>query len=44
MYESPSITKVGSLPELTLAQGISGSDDKFLFFTYGTDPEPPVGS
>ena len=45
MYESPRIAKVGSLPALTLAQGHSGQDDKFLFFTWGTDPkDPPVGS
>ena len=45
MYVSPRITTVGSVPELTLAQGVSGKDDKFLFFSWGTNPEPPpVGS
>ncbi|WP_413452168.1 hypothetical protein AA0Y32_12190 [Georgenia phoenicis] len=47
MYAPPRITEVGSMPELTLAQGLHGNDDKFLFFTWGTDPKPgnpPVGS
>lgn len=39
MYEAPRITEVGSVRDLTLAQGWAGKDDKFLFFfTYGTDP------
>lgn len=37
-YEAPSITEVGTVRELTLAQGLSGNDDQFLFFTWGTDP------
>lgn len=35
MYEAPQITEVGSVRDLTLAQGWSGNDDRFLFFTYG---------
>lgn len=37
-YETPSITEVGEIRELTLAQGLAGDDDRFLFVTYGTDP------
>ncbi|WP_279070507.1 hypothetical protein [Microbacterium lacticum] len=36
-YEAPSIKTVGSVTDLTLAQGWKGNDDRFLFFTYGTD-------
>lgn len=39
MYESPSITEVGSVRDLTLAQGLTGNDDRFLWFTWGTDPK-----
>lgn len=36
MYEAPQITEVGSVRDLTLAQGGRGNDDRFLFFfTYG---------
>lgn len=38
-YEAPMLTDAGSVTELTLAQGLAGHDDRFLFFfTYGTDP------
>ncbi|WP_165372810.1 lasso RiPP family leader peptide-containing protein [Pengzhenrongella frigida] len=37
MYESPRITEVGSVRDLTLAQGWNGNDDKFLWFAWGTD-------
>lgn len=37
-YESPRLTTVGSLTDMTLGQGLSGNDDRFLFFTYGIDP------
>jgi len=38
-YEAPTITTVGSVADVTLAQGIKGNDDTFLFFHYGTDPK-----
>lgn len=45
MYAPPRITEVGSMPELTLAQGTDGKDDKLLWFAWGTKPgDPPVGS
>lgn len=36
-YEAPSIKTVGSVTDLTLAQGRAGHDDRLLFFTFGTD-------
>lgn len=39
-YEAPSITEVGSVRELTLAEGLAGKDDRFWFFAWGTDPKP----
>ncbi|HEU5035705.1 MAG TPA: lasso RiPP family leader peptide-containing protein [Nocardioides sp.] len=30
-YESPTLTKVGSVRDLTLGEGILGSDDNFVF-------------
>jgi hypothetical protein len=36
-YEAPTIVEVGSVRDLTLAQGLSGHDDQFWFFTWGTD-------
>ena len=36
-YEAPSIKAVGAVADLTLAQGKDGHDDRFLFFTWGTD-------
>jgi hypothetical protein len=38
MYDAPRITEVGSVRDLTLAEGSKGNDDRFLFFTWGTDP------
>ncbi|WP_277209508.1 lasso RiPP family leader peptide-containing protein [Isoptericola croceus] len=38
MYEAPRITEAGSVRDLTLAQGINGNDDKFLFFSWGENP------
>ena len=38
MYDAPRITEVGSVRDLTLAEGLDGKDDKWLFFRYGTDP------
>ena len=42
MYEAPTITEVGSVRDLTLAQGWAGSDDKIVWrgqviFGWGTD-------
>jgi len=36
-YEAPSIKAVGSVADLTLAEGSDGNDDRFLFFTWGTE-------
>ncbi len=36
-YEAPSIKSVGSIADLTLAEGSDGNDDRFLFFTWGTE-------
>lgn len=37
-YEAPSIKAVGSVADLTLAQGVSGNDDVLLWFIrYGTE-------
>ncbi|MEE6287547.1 lasso RiPP family leader peptide-containing protein [Georgenia sp. MJ173] len=46
MYESPRITKVGSVPDLTLGIGELGNKDQYLkFLPFGPDPkDPPVGS
>ena len=30
-YESPTLTQVGSVRDLTLGEGILGSDDSFVF-------------
>lgn len=35
MYESPKLTVVGSVRELTLGKGWDGQDDRFLCFTWG---------
>jgi hypothetical protein len=37
-YEAPSIIEVGTVRELTLAQGSAGNDDQFLWFAWGTHP------
>ncbi|MCK9794845.1 lasso RiPP family leader peptide-containing protein [Isoptericola sp. 4D.3] len=39
MYEAPRITEAGSVRDLTLAQGLDGNDDRFLFFTWGDKPD-----
>lgn len=45
MYESPRITAVGSLPELTLATGYGWNHDGVYLFTRDSKPtDPPVGS
>jgi len=36
-YEAPKLVEVGSVRDLTLAEGRDGHDDRFLFFTWGTD-------
>lgn len=36
-YQAPSIKSVGSIADLTLAEGGNGNDDRFLFFTWGTE-------
>lgn len=35
-YESPVLTTVGSLKDMTLGEGRQGNDDRFLFFAWGT--------
>ncbi len=37
-YEAPMLTDAGSVTDLTLAQGEAGHDDRFWFFSWGTDP------
>lgn len=38
-YESPRLTKVGSLKDLTLGEGVRGNDDVLLWFIrWGTNP------
>jgi len=40
MYESPTLTEVGSVRELTLGKGFKGSDDSFLgIINWGTNPD-----
>lgn len=34
-YESPVLTTVGSLKDMTLGSGGPGSDDRFLWFSWG---------
>jgi hypothetical protein len=36
-YESPELKRLGSVKDLTLGEGLKGSDDTFLFFHYGID-------
>jgi len=38
-YEAPSIKTVGSVADVTLAQGLQGHDDRILFLSWGTDPK-----
>ncbi|WP_154795466.1 lasso RiPP family leader peptide-containing protein [Occultella kanbiaonis] len=40
MYESPMIQEVGSVRDLTLGQGLRGSDDSLGWFSWGTNPDP----
>lgn len=45
MYAPPSITEIGSVPELTLALTGHGRDDQVWLFKFGEKPgNPPVGS
>ena len=37
-YEAPKIREVGSVSDLTLAQGLAGNDDQLGWFSYGTNP------
>jgi hypothetical protein len=37
-YEAPKIREVGSVSDLTLAQGSTGNDDSLLWFSWGTKP------
>jgi hypothetical protein len=41
-YQPPVLEEVGSVRELTLAQGGQGSSDQFLWFKWGND-KPPGG-
>lgn len=34
-YESPQLTEVGSVKDLTLGEGIRGNDDTFVFSIWG---------
>ncbi|NNC11890.1 lasso RiPP family leader peptide-containing protein [Planctomonas sp. JC2975] len=37
-YEAPSIKAIGSVADVTLAQGFTGHDDNYGLFSIGTDP------
>ncbi len=34
-YESPQLTEVGSVKDLTLGEGVWGNDDTFVFSIWG---------
>lgn len=43
-YVSPTLTKVGTVRDLTLGEGLLGSDDTFVFTWGPFDIEIPYGT